>query len=523
MITPNRSDAPHFRGSPLELIEFLDEYEVIAGQARLSADDQCKRLYKYVNTNDADLWKALPERTAGIWLDYRLAIESLYPGANSTRRYTNAELRAFVAERHLLRINTVDDLGDYHREFVRRATHLTAANRLSVADKDDLYFAGFPSLPSRPQTPVDPSLCLFCMDPNNAHMMRECPTAVEYLRSGKVIKDSRDRFVLPDSSPIPRTPIGKGFQQSIDAYYAGKTRDAPPHMTDSVPIVGASTTRARAREIEKGKGKAPASEPAPRTKEATPSASTSSPVVYPPVQSTTKRPTPSSASKPVPQFKFHSAAEDQSLIDDTMKMILQGRLAELVTPAHLFAASPSLRARFVELLRTKRVESTDAAKVHAAMTAADALAATTLDDSQSATPSHYLTDDEPSIQNIAAASVPLREIECIVGEKCVEMGLIDSGAQIILIRQDLWHDLGLPLSVTNSLVMEGIASGRARTMGSIDNLRIRIGSVIFYAQAQVVESSPTRLLLGQPFFDITRAVLKPSDDGLVTITLHDPS
>ncbi|TDL20503.1 hypothetical protein BD410DRAFT_704986, partial [Rickenella mellea] len=261
---------------------------------------------KYVNTNDTDLWKALPERTAGIWLDYRLAIESLYPGANSTRRYTNAELRAFVAERHLLRINTVDDLGDYHREFVRRATHLTAANRLSVADKDDLYFAGFPSR----------------------------------------------------------------FQRKL-------------HQ------------RLLIRHPDHNEG-------------------------------------------------------DTFLMSKVYK-----------TAGHILANTHS--------------------------------------------------------------TLSTHSIECIVGEKRVEMGLIDSGAQIILIRRDLWHDLGLPLSVTNSLVMEGIASGRARTMGSIDNLRIRIGSVVFYAQAQVVENSPTRLLLGQPFLDITRAVLKPSDDGHVTITLHDPS
>ncbi|TDL14381.1 hypothetical protein BD410DRAFT_846086, partial [Rickenella mellea] len=359
--------------------------------------------------------------------------------------------------------------------------------------------------PSRPQSPIDHTSCLFCMDPS--HMMRECPTAQEYIRAGKVIKDARNRFVMPDSSPVPRAPIGKGLQYAIDAWHSNRARDAPPHMTvgslfayddDTEPFeVGefeicqeeepyeaesnpsASTlammkTPKRSVRFEldavelprtsnglptkdKGKGKPPVSEPPVRSEVKTSSYSPPSTSSTPTVQ-TAKRPPPSSATKPAPQFKYHSAAEDQSLIDDTMKMILEGRLSELVTPAHLFAASPSLRARFVELLRTKRVDSADAAKIHAAILAADTYAATTDEEGTgTGTHVHQAQHDEPNTQNMAAASVPLREVECVVGEKCLEMGLIDSGAQIILVRQDLWCELGLPLSVTNSLTMEGIA------------------------------------------------------------------
>ncbi|TDL28300.1 hypothetical protein BD410DRAFT_798627 [Rickenella mellea] len=365
MLAPSRPEAPYFSGADLQLNEFLDEYESLAAQAHLTPEEQCKRLYKYAEPSHGELWKDLPARTAAptVWADYRSAIEALYPGSNSSRRFTPSELRAFVSDQHANYVmETIDDLGDYHRKFTRRASPLTANQRLPDADKNELYFAGFPrrfqtklkqrlliqhpdhdegdafpmaevyaaaghilanthsvatalprptrqqsrprrderdldngsdsdssserhhsgqsqrtknsrrrenperelaapatpattpspsnylqvklatsgqsapvkqespdfdnllatltahvtsqidslgrqlansltlknapssaprQSPSRPQSPIDHTSCLFCMDPS--HMMRECPTAQEYIRAGKVIKDARNR------------------------------------------------------------------------------------------------------------------------------------------------------------------------------------------------------------------------------------------------------------------------------------------------------------------------------------------
>ncbi|TDL14293.1 hypothetical protein BD410DRAFT_846162 [Rickenella mellea] len=122
MIPPLRSDAPHFQGSALDLVEFLDDYELLATQAQLSADEQ-------------------------YWTAYRAAIVALYPGATSARQYTNADLRKFVNDHHAnTAIRTIDDLGDYHREFLRHAAPLISATRLSDIDRDELYYSGFPGL-----------------------------------------------------------------------------------------------------------------------------------------------------------------------------------------------------------------------------------------------------------------------------------------------------------------------------------------------------------------------------------------
>ena len=51
--------------------------------------------------------------------------------------------------------------------------------------------------------------------------------------------------------------------------------------------------------------------------------------------------TPTTA-KPSPQYRYHSDAEDQHLVSELQSLLLEGKLS-LTTPAHVFAASPSIR------------------------------------------------------------------------------------------------------------------------------------------------------------------------------------
>ncbi len=47
-------------------------------------------------------------------------------------------------------------------------------------------------------------------------------------------------------------------------------------------------------------------------------------------------------SKPSPQYCYHSNAKDQHLIMELQSWLLEGKLS-YTTPAHVFAASPSIR------------------------------------------------------------------------------------------------------------------------------------------------------------------------------------
>jgi len=57
-----------------------------------------------------------------------------------------------------------------------------------------------------------------------------------------------------------------------------------------------------------------------------------------------------------PKYKLQSAADDETLNEETMKMILEGRLDERLTVKHMLAASSPLRAKFNTYFRNQRVE-----------------------------------------------------------------------------------------------------------------------------------------------------------------------
>ena len=56
------------------------------------------------------------------------------------------------------------------------------------------------------------------------------------------------------------------------------------------------------------------------------------------------------------QYHYRSNAEDRQLVSELKEYLLQGKLA-LTAPAHIFAASPSIRKSFAEKLKLQCVET----------------------------------------------------------------------------------------------------------------------------------------------------------------------
>ncbi|KZS87171.1 hypothetical protein SISNIDRAFT_393183, partial [Sistotremastrum niveocremeum HHB9708] len=101
---------------------------------------------------------------------------------------------------------------------------------------------------------------------------------------------------------------------------------------------------------------------------------------------------------------------------------------------------------------------------------------------------------------------------------------IDDGCSIITIREDLWREMETPsLHVKSRMSMEGADTTVSHTKGKLRNLPLQIGTITFYIQAQVVPSSPVPLLLGMPFFALSRCNKEIEFGGDMTITLTNPN
>ncbi|KAJ2911443.1 hypothetical protein MD484_g8971, partial [Candolleomyces efflorescens] len=117
----------------------------------------------------------------------------------------------------------------------------------------------------------------------------------------------------------------------------------------------------------------------------------------------------------------------------------------------------------------------------------------------------------------------LRNIDVVLNDKVHIEALLDDGSQIIGIRRPFWEKLGLPLRSDRVITMESANRSRNDSMGLLTNLKMRIGDVDFWVQAQVMENVSYDLLLGRPFHTLTQAHMKHFANGDAHATLIDPN
>ena len=120
------------------------------------------------------------------------------------------------------------------------------------------------------------------------------------------------------------------------------------------------------------------------------------------------------------------------------------------------------------------------------------------------------------------ASLPLRVIYPTfapsVNPKCV----LDGGAQVVIMRKDIWERLQIPISQNHTMPMESANSSTTMTLGLVENFPVQLGPVTVYLQIQVVEDAPFEVLLGRPFFDITSCSEVSTAGGKHIIHIKDP-
>ena len=241
--------------------------------------------------------------------------------------------------------------------------------------------------------------------------------------------------------------------------------------------------------------------------------STPAPTLTPPQVSssgptTTSTPGPASTSKPAytptstRQYRYQATIEDQELTTELATWLMNGKLA-LTTPAHILAASPTIRKELCEKLRPRRVETSWIGEVVV-----------------SATP---LSVMEVATQRAPEYSLPLREVDILINHTILEAGVLDQGSQIVLIRQDLALEAGANINTQHQIDMEGANGMVSKTLGCAENLIMQIGDVIFHIHAHVIEHAPFRLLLGRPFHHLLLCRLEDQPDGRVDVSVRDPT
>ncbi|KAF9642427.1 hypothetical protein BDM02DRAFT_3063800, partial [Thelephora ganbajun] len=100
--------------------------------------------------------------------------------------------------------------------------------------------------------------------------------------------------------------------------------------------------------------------------------------------------------------------------------------------------------------------------------------------------------------------------------------ILDGGAQVVVMRKDVWECLCTPITANKSIPMESTNSGTTMTLGLVENYPVHLGPITIYLQIQVVEDAPFEVLLGRPFFNVTCCSEVSSSSGSHKIRIRDP-
>ncbi|KAF8815582.1 hypothetical protein BYT27DRAFT_7079612 [Phlegmacium glaucopus] len=102
-----------------------------------------------------------------------------------------------------------------------------------------------------------------------------------------------------------------------------------------------------------------------------------------------------------------------------------------------------------------------------------------------------------------------------------EVGLLDEGSEIVVIRRDLCDELGAVVNKNWRMTMQVVNNVKEGLKGCAEFLEIDVGGIKTYAHAFVVDSAPYRLLLGRPWQKGVKLGKIEGENGEVDVVITD--
>jgi len=240
----------------------------------------------------------------------------------------------------------------------------------------------------------------------------------------------------------------------------------------------------------RGKGKAPVNQASSKNTPA-PAANASAP----------------NAPVPMGQFKYQTSAKNPKILTRVMEKFLHGEVT--LTTKEMLAASSELRKHMRDIVTPR--------KVTAGTNLYNAGASNSV--------SVNVAELKPRSDGLISTdhSVSLRALDVKPKDGFTAEAIVDDGSQIIAVRRNIWEKSGESLRADYKMVMESANTTSNDTMGLIPDFKINIGGYDFYIQAQVVEKAPYEILLGRPFFVMTRVLIQHFEDEGSHMTMTDPN
>lgn len=168
-----------------------------------------------------------------------------------------------------------------------------------------------------------------------------------------------------------------------------------------------------------------------------------------------------------PAFSYKSKAADPEAIQWMFQWILDVAVPN-VTVNDLATLSGDLRKELVDYTHTQKIPKTTRTQTTAALT-------------------------KPLSPNY---STPLCKITVTLAGKGTEVGLLDEGSEIVVVRKHLWEEIGFEVNPAVRMVMQTTNGGKEEMSGCAELLEVTVDGLQTWTHAFVVPQALYQLLLG---------------------------
>ncbi|KAG2343179.1 hypothetical protein BDR05DRAFT_860474, partial [Suillus weaverae] len=127
--------APKFDSKASSLLEFLDQYEVLADDRGLQGQDCIKQLLCYLPSDERELWSGLTEAKTSDFDMFVAEVKVMYLGCEGNRCYALSDLQAIARKYVSMPMPLVEELSAYYRAFHKVMQPLLASNHIGMAKR----------------------------------------------------------------------------------------------------------------------------------------------------------------------------------------------------------------------------------------------------------------------------------------------------------------------------------------------------------------------------------------------------
>lgn len=145
MPSRNHTSAPKFDGRPGSLERYFRDLKHLSNSASITEARKLIDFATYYLTNEeAELWESLDTYKGADFEAFKTEVFGLYPGATKDERYLVADLDKLVREYERTEEVTTDNLGEFHRAYIRISSYLKGKKRLSDVEAKRCFLKGLP-------------------------------------------------------------------------------------------------------------------------------------------------------------------------------------------------------------------------------------------------------------------------------------------------------------------------------------------------------------------------------------------